>query len=204
MNTIVRLPQTPPARPIAPRAASPMPLDILGAGAGGPLPAPSPWTQGSGFVSYAQAVVIGTPTGGALTPGSLNLQSIYLNGVQFLPSNYLPMIGGTLTGPLMLNADPTSAFGASTKGYVDARAWIEAPSDGQRYERGTFGGVAQWIRDPMQGDAPSDGGVYGRGGPVGGPNVWEAIPAVSEAPNDGTTYGVLNGAWSNQFDAGTF
>jgi hypothetical protein len=34
--------------------------------------------------------------------------------------NVLPLSGGTLTGPLTLNADPTTAMGAATKQYVDA------------------------------------------------------------------------------------
>jgi hypothetical protein len=34
----------------------------------------------------------------------------------------LPLVGGTLTGPLILNADPAIALGAATKQYVDAIA----------------------------------------------------------------------------------
>ena len=33
---------------------------------------------------------------------------------------YLPIAGGTLTGPLLLNANPTANLGAATKQYVDA------------------------------------------------------------------------------------
>jgi hypothetical protein len=33
---------------------------------------------------------------------------------------YLPLSGGTLSGPLVLNADPTAALGAATKQYADA------------------------------------------------------------------------------------
>lgn len=35
-------------------------------------------------------------------------------------STYLPIYGGTMTGPLILNADPTNAMGAATKQYVDS------------------------------------------------------------------------------------
>lgn len=35
-------------------------------------------------------------------------------------SNYLPLAGGTLTGPLVLAGDPTVNLGAATKEYVDA------------------------------------------------------------------------------------
>lgn len=36
--------------------------------------------------------------------------------------DYLPLAGGTMTGDLILNADPTVALGAATKQYVDAIA----------------------------------------------------------------------------------
>lgn len=36
------------------------------------------------------------------------------------PGPYLPLSGGQLQGPLVLQADPTTALGASTKQYVDA------------------------------------------------------------------------------------
>jgi hypothetical protein len=36
----------------------------------------------------------------------------------------LPIAGGTLTGPLILAADPTAALGAATKEYVDTKAFL--------------------------------------------------------------------------------
>jgi hypothetical protein len=36
-------------------------------------------------------------------------------------ATYLPLAGGTLTGPLTLAADPTAALGASTKQYADTK-----------------------------------------------------------------------------------
>lgn len=39
-----------------------------------------------------------------------------------LDARYLRTTGGTLTGPLILNADPTSALGAATKQYVDSNS----------------------------------------------------------------------------------
>lgn len=39
---------------------------------------------------------------------------------------YLPLAGGTLTGPLMLAADPTLALQAATKQYVDATVTVDA------------------------------------------------------------------------------
>jgi hypothetical protein len=40
---------------------------------------------------------------------------------------YLPLTGGTLTGPLILAGDPTDPMGAATKEYVDAGVVEEAP-----------------------------------------------------------------------------
>jgi hypothetical protein len=39
-----------------------------------------------------------------------------------LDQRYLPKAGGTLTGGLTLNADPTTNLGAATKQYVDTKA----------------------------------------------------------------------------------
>lgn len=36
-------------------------------------------------------------------------------------SQVLPIVGGTLTGPLILSADPATALGASTKQYTDTK-----------------------------------------------------------------------------------
>jgi hypothetical protein len=40
-----------------------------------------------------------------------------------LQNGTLPLTGGTLTGPLILAADPTAALGTATKQYVDGRTW---------------------------------------------------------------------------------
>lgn len=53
-------------------------------------------------------------------------------------SKVLSLAGGTLTGALTLNADPSTPLGAATKAYVDAHV----------------SGIAS--------DAPSDGTIYGR------------------------------------------
>lgn len=48
---------------------------------------------------------------------------------------YLPLAGGTMTGRLLLYANPTEPFEATTKDYVDrvANAWPDPPMDGQVY-----------------------------------------------------------------------
>ncbi|MDA9539225.1 hypothetical protein ACM41_24300 [Bradyrhizobium sp. CCBAU 21362] len=52
-------------------------------------------------------------------------------------SKVLDLAGGTLTGPLMLAADPAVALGAATKQYVDSHSGgiADAPSDGAPYGR---------------------------------------------------------------------
>jgi hypothetical protein len=49
----------------------------------------------------------------------------------------VPLAGGTMTGLLVLSADPTAANGAATKHYVDANAITDAPADGYSYGRNT-------------------------------------------------------------------
>ena len=48
------------------------------------------------------------------------------NGVTWkaaLGATYVPIAGGTMTGPLTLNADPPVALGAATRQYVDNHLW---------------------------------------------------------------------------------
>ena len=83
---------------------------------------------------YADAIsgLPEAPTGGA-TYGRTNATT-------WTP--VLALAGGTLTGALMLAADPLAALGAATRQYVDARAWQEAPNDGSLYGRGSGAWVA--------------------------------------------------------------
>lgn len=68
----------------------------------------------------AQAWGAGTQIRSALTAQIINSAlAAYFNIQQVLASAFLPLTGGTLSGPLLLNADPTAAFGAATKEYVD-------------------------------------------------------------------------------------
>src|SRR5215469_5454402 len=95
------------------------PFDILGAGAGGPLTPGSPWFQYSGWIQYPGGVVLGSPVGGNKGPGTINLLDIFINNVAFDTGTVLMLVGGTLTGPLILAADPSNNLGAATKQYVD-------------------------------------------------------------------------------------
>jgi hypothetical protein len=54
--------------------------------------------------------------------GTLMVQAASSTGTSTSPGAYLPLAGGTLTGPLILAADPTGLLQAATKGYVDAHS----------------------------------------------------------------------------------
>jgi hypothetical protein len=54
---------------------------------------------------------------GAFTPSQWNK----LASMTDVVGNYLPIAGGTLTGALVLNADPSANLGAATKQYVDGK-----------------------------------------------------------------------------------
>ena len=195
------------------------PYDVLGAGAGGPLPVPSPWIPGAGFLSYSGGVVIGSPTGGNEGPGTLNVQVIYVNGVQFGPNTTLSIAGGTLTGPLILSANPTTALGAATKQYVDTGIAGAGIGTFLPLAGGTLTGSLTLAADPtlaaqastknyvdgrtpITTDAPANGIYYMRYN-----NTWQPNPGgitIPDAPQDGTSYMRNNGAWTGTIDPGTF
>ena len=186
------------------------PRDVLGAGAGGPLSPPGAWIQEkdttSAYVTYPAGVLIGNPSGGNKGIGALNLQSIYINGAQFLPANYLLLVGGTLTGPLTLSADPTAQYQAATKNYVDNRITTV---------NGTF---ASYL--PLAGGTMSGTLTMGTGANLilaADPTVnlqaatkhyvdqqFAGLIGIPDAPADGTFYGRNNNAWSNIIDMGTY
>jgi hypothetical protein len=71
------------------------------------------------------------------------------NGSNWVPvdrasasGDFLPLAGGTLTGFLTLNADPTAALHAATKAYVDAQFSTSAPYDLASYYEGVPGDSA--------------------------------------------------------------
>jgi hypothetical protein len=92
------------------------------------------WTpSGTGFLAFiGDTPPTPPPTPGLLwwnsSPGIGQLYVYYNDGTssQWVAANnmggglYLPLTGGTLTGPLVLAADPTSALQAATKQYADA------------------------------------------------------------------------------------
>lgn len=69
-----------------------------------------------------------------LEPSTVAVQTVsqsYLNSaLASLSSSWLPLTGGTLTGPLTLSADPTSANQAATRHYADQIASASFPLSG--------------------------------------------------------------------------
>ena len=101
---------------VKPTSAVPYSPAPIGFGPGGPLPAPTPWTTYGTWLQWSGGLVIGSPTGGNLGPGTVNASSYYLNGQPFELANYLPLSGGTITGTLTING-PT-IFGGTIDGAV--------------------------------------------------------------------------------------
>ena len=88
----------------------------IGFGAGGPLPAPSPWTSFGTYIRYGNGgVVIGDPAGGSFGPGTLNAVNLLINGISINPNNWLPLTGGTIVGNLAINGN----FSIIAPGTVD-------------------------------------------------------------------------------------
>jgi hypothetical protein len=80
----------------------------IGFGAGGPLPAPSPWVSFGSYIAYPNGgVVVGNPAGGSFGLGTINANNLYLNGVQFSTQNFLQINGGTITGDLTVSGNLT-------------------------------------------------------------------------------------------------
>jgi hypothetical protein len=172
------------------------PYDILGSGAGGPLAPPTPWLLGQGYIYYPNGVVIGAPAGLNKGIGTLNVKSLFIDGVVVNLGLYFPYTGGTVTGPITLPSDPTAALQAATKQYVDNRITTVNGtfSNYLPLAGGTLTGALilsgaptvdfnpatkKYVDDKLTGliavpDAPSDGTNYGRTGPSGGPNTWSA------------------------------
>lgn len=174
---------------------------ILGSGAGGPLTAPTPWLTFPGYIAYMNGgVVIGSPVGGNKGIGTLNLQSIYINGTLVNLANYLLLAGGTMTGILTLSADPTIDFHAATKRYVD-NSIITVNATFSNYLQltgGTLTGPLTLPADPTTGlQAATKQYVDSR---------LTGIIQIPDAPSDGINYGRKNGAWADTsiIDVGTF
>jgi hypothetical protein len=153
----------------APRADSAMFVVWFGPTVGGS----GGGTGGSGTPSDAAPFMDGVASPGVL--------AAYSRGDHRHPSDTsrLALAGGTLTGPLLLAADPTLAAGAATKNYVDTHTTGggsgvgEAPNDGAYYSRRNLAWAAQ---PPGFADAPNDSVYYMRRN-----SAWAAQPPITYA-----------------------
>ena len=81
---------------------------------------------GAGATTSTQdQIVLGTANHTTYLPGSLNVSG----AATVSGNNIVTASGGTLTGPLVLSADPTVVLGAATKQYVDAVAQGLSPKE---------------------------------------------------------------------------
>jgi microcystin-dependent protein len=81
--------------------------------------------------STAQAWAAGTQVRCAITAEVLNTAlAAYFDFLVVLNANFLKLAGGTLTGPLLLAADPVVPLGAATKQYVDNSSTSGLPLTG--------------------------------------------------------------------------
>jgi hypothetical protein len=107
-------------------------------------------------------------------------------------TNYLPLTGGTLTGPLTLTNDPTSNLQAATKQYVDAHSGTGGGAGFLPLSGGALTGPLTLAADPTTplGAATMEyvdneiaSAVVGAGG-------------IPEAPTDGQQYGRQSSSWT--------
>lgn len=114
-----------------------------------------------------------------------------ISALQNLSGNYLPLSGGTLTGPLTLAANPTATLQAATKGYVDS-AVASGVASYLPLAGGTMTGFLTLSADPTATHHAAtksyvDNAVAAGGGGSGG--------GIPEAPNNANTYGRSALAW---------
>lgn len=172
---------------------------VLGAGAGGPLTAPTPWIQHPGYIFYPGGVVVGNPSGLNKGNGAINAQAFYIDGVLLNLGNYLPKSGGILTGILTLSGDPVALYDAAPKKYVDNSITTVNGTFANYLPKsgGTLTGSLTLSADPSTAlqaatkqyvDAASSGFTF------------------PDAPSDSNVYGRRNAAWVNAqiIDVGTF
>jgi hypothetical protein len=117
-----------------------------------------------------------------LAPATVAVQSVsksYVDSsISSITGSYLSLGGGTMSGSLLLNGDPTSGSQAATKHYADTLAAAQLPLTG-----GTLTGAL---------NAPSlsvTSGAEIRG-------QLNAATLNGEITVDGVTYSTLNSAWS--------
>jgi hypothetical protein len=115
-------------------------------------------------------------------------------------SLYLPLAGGTMMGPIMLAADPTTASQAATKNYVDLHSGgiADAPSNGNTYGRlnATWAQVLPITGGTFTGAVYLPSATPTAGNQAATKAYVDGQPLATDAPSDGYNYGRANGAWS--------
>jgi microcystin-dependent protein len=142
----------------------------------------------------AQAWAAGTQVRSSITAEILNTAlAAFFDFTAVLNAAFLKLTGGTLTGPLILSADPIVPLGAATKEYVDNSTTGGLPITG-----GTMLGVINMNTNPILNvpdpsgnqDAATkhyvDGAVAGKAA-LDSPNFTGTPSAPTQAPGDGST-----------------
>jgi hypothetical protein len=111
-------------------------VDLLSGGPGGP---PQPWTVRGYTATYEGCVMVPSGVAGGNTgPGTINANDIYIQGtrLEVTLGHYLPLTGGTLTGPLNISDPSHLNIGGGLSGNVLASNglggtyWTNVPPGG--------------------------------------------------------------------------
>lgn len=111
---------------------------------------------------------------GCFNPGGIS-------GGSTAPSSFVPIAGGTMTGPLILSQDPTVADGAATKEYVDTgdatNAAAAAAAQTTANTANTAAGTAQTAANNAQ--TTANAALPKSGGTMTGSLLLNAAPTVT-------------------------
>lgn len=82
---------------------------------------PSYWTESVSTAQEYAAAAATSASAASVSATAASNSAVDAANSAALTAGMLPLTGGTMTGPLVLSADPLVALGAATKQYVDAR-----------------------------------------------------------------------------------
>ena len=130
----------------------------------------------SGTKTFASAPTVPAPTssGQVATKGYVD-QSVANVGA----GNYLPMAGGTMTGPITLPGPPSASLQAATKGYVDQGLTTKADVIGGTVPASELGTGTATAGSCLLGNGTS-AGTWGACGGGGGTGNVSTTPAASQ------------------------